>query len=64
VVDFADINIVSSSFADEFIGKIYVSIGPLQFSNKIILKNMNETIAAIVNRAILQRVAQSMAQQQ
>lgn len=59
-VDFRDINIVSSSFADEFIGKLYVELGPLRFASMVKLINMNHTISAIVNKAILQRVSQSM----
>jgi len=57
-IDFTGINMVSSSFADELIGKMYVEIGPLYFSQKVQLTNMNATVQAITNKAIIQRMAQ------
>lgn len=58
VLDFSGINIVSSSFADEVLGKLALQIGLTQFINRFRLDNMSETVEAIVNRAITQRIAE------
>ena len=57
VLDFSGISIVSSSFADEFIGKLFVMLGFYKFSRLIKLSSMNETVEAIINRSIGQRMA-------
>jgi anti-anti-sigma regulatory factor len=58
VLDFSDINIISSSFADEVLGKLALQMGLVQFINRFRLDNMSETIEAIINRAVQQRVAE------
>lgn len=59
VIDFATVAVVSSSFADEMIGKLYVELGILNFNQIIRLKNMNETIQSIVQRSVAQRIVES-----
>lgn len=61
VVDFSDIHLVSSSFADEVFGKLFVDLGPLDFSNKLELKNVDSTVKMLVEKAIMQRMASSAA---
>ncbi|MCL2216908.1 MAG: STAS-like domain-containing protein [Defluviitaleaceae bacterium] len=56
-VDFSNISIISSSFADEFIGKLLTILGFFKFTRLIVLKNMNETIETIINRSVGQRMA-------
>ena len=58
-VDFSDVYVVSSSFADEVFGKIFHELGPVQFMNKIRLVNIDKTIRGLLDRAIVQRSASS-----
>lgn len=60
IVDFTDIGIISSSFADEFIGKLVIELGFFQFQQIITLTNMNSTIQTIVQRSLSQRMAESL----
>lgn len=55
-VDFDGVSIVSSSFADEFLGKLFVRIGALRFMNAIRLRGVCPTVRSVVDQAILQRV--------
>lgn len=55
-VDFSGIGVVSSSFGDEFIGKMFLFMGPVKFNQLIRMTNMNESIAAIINKAMEQRL--------
>jgi hypothetical protein len=56
VVDFADIALVSSSFADEVIGKLFAEMGPLEFMQRFELQNMSRMVKQLVERAIHQRL--------
>jgi hypothetical protein len=58
VLDFENINVISSSFADEVLGKLALEIGLVQFINRFRLENMSETVEAIVSRAFQQRIAE------
>ena len=55
VLDFADITVISSSFADEVMGRLFVELGPRSFMSRIQIQNANSTIEALIDRAILQR---------
>ena len=57
VIDFDKLSVVSSTFADELIGKLAVKIGFISFNQKCRLVGMNETVQAIVNRSVQQRLA-------
>ena len=56
-IDFSDISIISSSFADEFIGKLLATLGFFKFSRLIKMVNMNDVIEVIINRSVGQRMA-------
>lgn len=58
VLDFTGINVISSSFADEVLGKLALQMGLVQFINRFRLDNMTDTVEVIVNRAIQQRIAE------
>lgn len=58
-LDFARINIVSSSFADELIGKLVTEFGFYGFNNIFKLKNMNSNVQSIVQRSVAQRMMES-----
>jgi len=57
-IDFSDVPLISSSFADEVIGKIFVELGAVIFMQKIKLVNVSQTVQSLIDRAILQRSAQ------
>ncbi len=56
VVDLSDIHLVSSSFADEVFGKLFIELGPLNFSTKLEIKNVDPTVKFLIDRAIVQRM--------
>ena len=55
VVDFSDVPLVSSSFADEVFGKLLVEIGPVRFMQTITLQGMSRIVSELVDRAMRQR---------
>lgn len=57
-LDFTGVTVVSSSFADEVLGKLALEMGLLQFMKRFELVSMTPTIEAIVERAIQQRIAE------
>ena len=57
-LDFADVGLVSSSFADEFLGKLFVRVGALGFSRRIRFHGVTPTVQSLLDKAILQRVQQ------
>jgi anti-sigma regulatory factor (Ser/Thr protein kinase) len=56
IVDFAGIHLISSSFADEVFGKLFLDLGPLDFSTRLEFKNMDQTVKLLIDKAILQRM--------
>ena len=56
ILDFKDINIISSSFADEFIAKLICHYGLLKFNSIFRIINVKEVNVPIINRAINQRI--------
>jgi hypothetical protein len=59
-LDFSNINIVSSSFADELIGKLVTEFGFYGFNNIFKLKNMPINVQSIVQRSVGQRMVENM----
>lgn len=59
LVDFEGISVVSSSFADEVFGKLFVQLGPMRFMQAVRLVNITPTVHALIDRAITQRMLQS-----
>lgn len=57
-VDFGGITVISSSFADEVFGKLFVELGPMRFMQSIKLVNVSPTVQALIDRAITQRMQQ------
>jgi len=58
-LNFKDLNIISSSFADELIGKLVAEFGFYTFNNVFKLKNMNTNVQSIVQRSVAQRMIES-----
>lgn len=55
VIDFASVGIISSSFADEVFGRLFVKLGPRAFMTRVRMQNVDPTIEGLIDRAILQR---------
>ena len=58
VLDWTAVPLVSSSFADELVGKLFASLGPLTFSARVRNVGMEAMVRGLVDKAIMQRVAQ------
>jgi hypothetical protein len=56
-IDFEGIPIISSSFADEVFGKLFVEIGPLGFMQRFEFLNIPQTVRQLIDKAIAQRIA-------
>jgi hypothetical protein len=57
-IDFADVPLVSSSFADEVFGKLFLELGPLTFMQIFEFRNVESTVKKLVDKAISQRMAE------
>ena len=57
-LDFQNVGILSSSYADELIGKLVALFGFSNFMEHIVISHLNAFNAAIVNRSVGQRMAQ------
>ena len=56
VIDFSAVPLVSSSYADEVFGKLFLEMGPLRFSNCFDFSNIQPIIRSLIDRAIQQRM--------
>jgi anti-sigma regulatory factor (Ser/Thr protein kinase) len=52
-----DVALISSSFADEVFGKLFVQLGPITFMNRVKISGANHVVRQLIDRAITQRVA-------
>jgi anti-sigma regulatory factor (Ser/Thr protein kinase) len=59
IVDWEGIPIISSSFADEFMGKLFLELGPMVFSARIRNIGMEPIIHGLLDKAISQRLTQA-----
>ena len=55
LLDWTGVPLVSSSFADELIGKLFVSLGPLAFSARVRNIGMDAMVPGLIDKAIMQR---------
>lgn len=55
LINFIDIDMITSSFADEFIGKFIKEIGFIQFNLKCRIVSANEYVSGVINKAIMLR---------
>lgn len=56
-VDLEEVPIISSSFADEVFGKLFVLLGPLRFSQALDFRGISPIVRSLIDKAILQRSA-------
>ena len=54
--DFDGVRIVSSSFADEVFGMLFLELGALSFNHLCRFKNIDSTVRSLIDRAIAQRM--------
>ena len=54
-VDFEGVGVISSSFADEVFGRLFVEMGPRSFMTRLPLINVDPTVEVLIDRAIVQR---------
>lgn len=54
--DFSNVSVVSSSFADEVFGKMFVELGALDFMRKCEFRSVDPTVKRLIDRAIALRV--------
>lgn len=59
ILNFNGVNLVSSSYADELIGKIISKYGFVFFINNFHFKNLSVVNGAVINRSVQQRMAQT-----
>lgn len=55
VLDFDGVGVISSSFADEAFGRLFVEMGPRAFMSRIEMRNVDPTVEGLIDRAIMQR---------
>lgn len=56
-IDFSEISVISSSFADEVFGKLFLELGPMRFMGTMEFINSSDTILNLIDRAIKQRAS-------
>ncbi|MEM5474617.1 STAS-like domain-containing protein [Hoeflea sp. AS60] len=58
IVDLDGVMLVSSSYADEVFGKLFVELGPLEFGRRVDIKNVDKLVRGLIDKAIYQRMRQ------
>lgn len=59
VIDWNGVPVISSSFADEVIGKLFVKLGAMAFSAKVRNIGMEQLIQNLLDKAVSQRLTQA-----
>lgn len=59
VVNFANVPLVSSSYADEVFGKIFIDMGAVGFATTFAFQHIDPLVKGLVDKAITQRLAAS-----
>lgn len=60
VVDWDGVPVVSSSFADELMGKLFIEMGAMTFSAMVKNKNLEGLVKNLLDKAVAQRLTQEM----
>lgn len=64
ILDFDEVKMVTSSFADEVVGKNCARLGLHNFFNKVQIINTSEQIKLILKKVIIDRLAEYEIQEQ
>lgn len=59
-IDLSEVKFVSSSYADELFGKLFVILGPISFMDRIQLISPDPLVKGLIDRAITQRAVQGL----
>lgn len=59
-LDWTGVPLITSSFADEAVGKLFVELGPTTFSSRVTNLGAEPLVASLLDRAVMQRVTQAM----
>jgi anti-sigma regulatory factor (Ser/Thr protein kinase) len=59
IIDWDGVPVISSSFADEFIGKLFLELGAMTFSSIVKNKGMESLIRNLLDKAVSQRLTQA-----
>lgn len=59
-IDFEGVSIISSSFADEVFGRLFVALGPMAFMSRIEFRHVHSSVRAVLDRSISLRMTQAM----
>ncbi|EAQ82791.1 hypothetical protein DSM3645_10337 [Blastopirellula marina DSM 3645] len=59
-IDFSGLSVIASSFADELVGKLILICSSQEFERRFKIVGANETILAIINRSVTQRIRDGM----
>lgn len=60
IIDWSGVPVISSSFADEVIGKLFIKLGAMAFSAKVRNINMEKLIQNLLDKAVAQRLTQEV----
>ena len=63
LLDFDGVGVITSSFADEALGKLASEMGFMRFMNRFQFTNMNDTIETIIERALRLRTSSDAREQ-
>jgi hypothetical protein len=58
-IDLHGIPVISSSYADELFGKLYIQFGPLEFGQRFRIVHVDSVVRSLIDRAIEQRMKAS-----
>ena len=57
ILDFAQVQTVSSSFIDEFIAKLVLQMGFIAFNKLVRIINMNDRVSLLCERSLYMRIS-------
>lgn len=58
ILDWDPVPLISSSFADELVGKLFADLGPWAFGARVGNVGMKTVVYGLIDKAITQRVVQ------
>lgn len=63
-LDFEGVDVMSSSFADELLAKLFIDLGLFQFNLLVKLKNIDESLQMLLHKSVLQRIVESISEEE
>jgi hypothetical protein len=60
IINWEGVPVISSSFADEFIGKLFLEMGATTFMSSVKNKSMENLVSGLLDKAIFQRLTQAI----